>query len=192
MEMCRFSGVEDVEYKKVAAALQRMAEKKRMLSPEQVQTLLTSLGFSQINARHMTIAKAYVGTCEWFLNTPGYIDWLDPKKLDRHDGFLWIKGKPGAGKSTLMKSALGHAKKTMNDTVIIFFFFNARGHELERSTIGMYRSLLLQLLERLSNLRLERSNISDTFNGALRLSNPSSSKLFGDLGKLHYSVLLTL
>ena len=37
----------------------------------------------------------------------------------------------------------------MKDTSVISFFFNARGGDLEKSTIGMYRSLLLQLLERL-------------------------------------------
>jgi len=35
----------------------------------------------------------------------------------------------------------------MKDTIVISFFFNARGEHLEKSTSGMYRSLLLQLLE---------------------------------------------
>lgn len=52
-----------------------------------------------------------------------------------------------------MKFAYANAKKTMTDTIIISFFFNARGGVLEKSTLGMYRSLLVQLLEKLPELQ---------------------------------------
>jgi ankyrin repeat protein len=158
--MCRFGGLDDVEYKKVAAALCRIttAATRRqpttpeagqsLLSEEEKRVLLASLKFDQIDARQMTIKKAHAQTCKWLLETPKYLGWLDPSKLGEHHGFLWIKGKPGTGKSTLMKFALANARKTMRDTIVISFFFNARGDDLEKSTVGMYRSLLLQLLER--------------------------------------------
>src|SRR4051812_20276076 len=41
----------------------------------------------------------------------------------------------------------------MKDKVVISFFFNARGTDLEKSTIGMYRSLLLQLLQSFPELQ---------------------------------------
>lgn len=66
--------------------------------------------------------------------------------LKSHGGFFWIKGKPGAGKSTLMKYLLSKSKRSKTDTVISSFFFHAQGVDLERSTVGMYRSLLHQLL----------------------------------------------
>jgi hypothetical protein len=66
-----------------------------------------------------------------------------------------------------MKFALTNAYKTMKDKIIISFFFNARGEGLEKSTIGTYRSLLLQLLERLPALW----GIFDSFG----LSSSSSS-----------------
>ncbi|EXL96036.1 ankyrin repeat-containing domain protein [Fusarium oxysporum II5] len=81
-----------------------------------------------------------------------YLDWLNPDMVDEHHGFLWIKGKPGAGKSTLMKFILSNARRRMKDKTIISFFFNARGEELEKSTTGMYRSLLLQMLQQLPRL----------------------------------------
>ena len=68
-------------------------------------------------------------------------------------GFLWIKGKPGTGKSTLMKFALAQAQESMKDPPILSFFFNARGGDLEKSTVGMYRSLLLQLADRFPEFR---------------------------------------
>lgn len=100
----------------------------------------------------MTIKNAHVKTCKWLLKNSEYVDWLNPTKLGEHYGFLWIKGKPGTGKSTLMKFALTNARKAMEDTIVILFFFNARGEDLEKATIGTYWSLLLQLLEQLPAL----------------------------------------
>ncbi|RYP53460.1 hypothetical protein DL770_010991 [Monosporascus sp. CRB-9-2] len=77
----------------------------------------------------------------------------DPTKFSQYNGFLWIKGKPGAGKSTLMKFAYSQATKAFHNGVVASFFFNARGDELEKSTAGMYRSLLLQLFEKLPDLQ---------------------------------------
>jgi len=162
MDMCRFTGLEDVEYRKVAAALQRMTNmiprKPRIgqippLNKEQKQMLLESLRFDQIDSRQMTIKKAHAKTCKWLLEKSEFLDWLNATKLVEHHGFLWIKGNPGTGKSTLMKFALASARKMMKDKIIISFFFNARGEDLEKSTVGMYRSLLLQLLERIPELQ---------------------------------------
>jgi hypothetical protein len=50
-------------------------------------------------------------------------------------------------KLTLIKFALANARETIKDRRVISFFFNARGEDLEKSTIGAYQSLLLQLLE---------------------------------------------
>jgi ankyrin repeat protein len=120
---------------------------------EQKQQLLDSLRFEQMDARQINIKRAHAKTCKWLLHKSEYVDWLDVDKLSQHHGILWIKGKPGAGKSTLMKFILTDARVKMKDTIIISFFFNARGHDLERSTLGMYRSLVLQLLERLPMLQ---------------------------------------
>ena len=161
--MCRFTGLSEVEYRKVASALRRMTRssvssqpkrgEKLSLNEEQKRMLLDSLRFDQIDARQMTIKNAHAKTCKWLLKIFEYFDWVDTSKLQEHYGFLWIKGKPGTGKSTLMKFALANARKTMKDRIIISFFFNARGEGLEKFTIGTYQSLLLQLLERLPALQ---------------------------------------
>lgn len=161
MDMCRFSGPEDVEYRKVAAALRRMTANlpenqvpnpRPSLTPEQRQQLRDSLRFDQIDARHMNIKSAHAKTCKWLRKKDEYLDWLNPSKFSDHHGFLWVKGKPGTGKSTLMKFALAQARRSMRDWVVLSFFFNARGEELEKTTAGMYRSLLLQLLDSIPNL----------------------------------------
>lgn len=177
MDMCRFTGSNDFEYRKVASALGRMANsiskqpimvKKSTYSREQTRLLLESLRFDQINARQMTIKKAHVKTCKWLYTKSEYLDWLDQTKLSEHHGFLWIKGKPGTGKSTLMKYFLANSRKLMKGKVVISFFFNARGEGLEKSTLGTYQSLLLQLLERIPTLEsvFETLDLSVRTNGA--------------------------
>jgi ankyrin repeat protein len=162
MDMCRFSGPDDVEYRKVVGALNRVLEATAKWAPPGVRSVLSaderriyldSLRFDQIDARHATIKTARAGACRWLLGTSEYQDWLEINKISEHHGFLWIKGKPGTGKSTLMKFAYANAKETMTDTIIISFFFNARGELLEKSTFGMYRSLLVQLLEKVPELQ---------------------------------------
>jgi hypothetical protein len=130
-----------------------LGHKVLSLGEEQKRMLLDSLRFTQMDARQMTIKNAYAKTCKWLLHKSEYVDWLDKTKLSEHDGFLWIKGKPGTGKSTLMKFALANARKTLKDKTVISFFFNARGENIENSTIGTYRSLLVQLLEQLPALQ---------------------------------------
>ena len=122
------------------------------LTEERRQQLRDSLAFGQIDARHATIKRAHGRTCKWLKTTDEYLDWLNPRKITEHHGFLWVKGHPGTGKSTLMKFAFNQAQRTMKDKVILSFFFNARGEELEQSTAGMYRSLLWQLLQRIAGL----------------------------------------
>ncbi|KAJ5493608.1 hypothetical protein N7463_009695 [Penicillium fimorum] len=111
--------------------------------------LLDSLAFKQIDARKLTIKTAHTKTCRWLISHPQYEVWLDATRLTQHHGFLWISGKPGAGKSTMMKFAYLDMKSKTRDqhTLTASFFFNARGDQLEKSISGMYRSLLLQLLQ---------------------------------------------
>src|SRR5271170_7789501 len=154
---------------------------KPALTEEQRRSFLDSLRFDQIDARHATIKPAHAKTCKWLLSRSEYQDWLDPKKLSNHHGFLWIKGKPGTGKSTIMKFAFANAKKTMMDTTVISFFFNARGEELEKSTLGMYRSLLLQLLSKLPHLQSVFDPLGSTVSsniGSHRWNIESVKRLF--------------
>ncbi|KAK7428983.1 hypothetical protein QQZ08_004495 [Neonectria magnoliae] len=119
------------------------------------QRLLESLSFQQIDARKTTIRAAHAKTCRWLLRHSAYQNWLDPAMQSQHHGFLWMRGKAGAGKSTMMKFLYLETKKEFNDpdTTIASFFFNARGDYLENSITGMYWSLLMQLLRRFPDLQ---------------------------------------
>lgn len=118
--------------------------------PSHARLLLESLQFDQMDARHLSIKKAHANTCSWVLKTDSYKQWEEQGSSESKK-FLWIKGKPGAGKSTLMKFLLSHKQsqiRKMRHIRLISFFFNARGNNLEKSIVGMYRSLLFQLLDR--------------------------------------------
>lgn len=53
-----------------------------------------------------------------------------------------------------MKHALLRAQQSAVDATTISFFFNARGHDLEKNILGMHQSLLFQLLKTLPDLRV--------------------------------------
>ncbi|POR33318.1 Uncharacterized protein TPAR_06484 [Tolypocladium paradoxum] len=117
---------------------------------------LESLRFDEMDSRQLTVKKAHPETCDWLLNHSDYLHWLDPDEYANHHGFLWISGKPGTGKSTLMNFACEHEKSSKRGgaaAATIAFFFNARGAEIEKSTAGMYRSLIVQLLHKLPDLQ---------------------------------------
>jgi len=126
----------------------RQSNKIRALTVEQMQAFLNSLRFSEIEERQMTIKNAYETTCDWLFECPEYMSWsLLSNNMKTEDPFLWIKGGAGSGKSTLMKFAFTYHPKRQSDDPFIAFFFNARGTDLQKTAKGMYRPLLLQILQ---------------------------------------------
>lgn len=111
--------------------------------------LMESLVFKEMDARFVEVHPNLVGTCEWLPETPEHRRWMDPELMSTHHGIFWVKGKAGAGKSTLMKHASTHAEARCSARQhILNFFFHARGGSFEISTDGLFRSLLHQLLEK--------------------------------------------
>ncbi|OCL10292.1 Het-eN, partial [Glonium stellatum] len=99
-----------------------------------------------MNDRGNDITPAAEGTCSWLLEHKIYKDWNSQSR-----GLLWIKGKPGAGKSTLLKYALQTFQRQEhslpNKLTTLSFFFHGRGAEIQRTPLGLFRSLLHQLLD---------------------------------------------
>ncbi|CVL11227.1 related to ankyrin 3 [Fusarium proliferatum] len=124
------------------------------MGSERRKNILESLNFEEIDVRKSIIKAAHSKTCRWFLKHPDYLSWIDPLQISEHHGFLWIRGKPGAGKSTIMKFIYLESKKKDRKhlSLTASFFFNARGEVLEKTVSGMYRSLLLQLFHGFPNL----------------------------------------
>jgi hypothetical protein len=87
------------------------------------------------------IADAADNTCKWLCTHPNYEKWFQSRS-----SLLWIKGKPGAGKSTLIQYAI--RQENSNGATLASFFFNGRGSTIEKTPLGLYRSILHQLLPR--------------------------------------------
>lgn len=110
--------------------------------------LLESLTFDRMNARLRNVATALSNTCQWLQRHRDFCAWADPARVQEHGGFSWIKGKPGSGKSTVMKTIVGWAEQAWDTQITLTYFFNARSpDQLEKSSLGLYRSLVYQILE---------------------------------------------
>ncbi|KAK3371759.1 hypothetical protein B0T24DRAFT_579192, partial [Lasiosphaeria ovina] len=141
-ELVKFAS-HDHEYEMVSDVLCRMNTAKDQVLSETAQNCLKSLAFPQMQNRSHDIGaagNAVEGTCEWLLQHKTYSSWA---VCDR--GLLWIKGKPGSGKSTLLKYALDKYE-TRDGALVLSFFFHGRGDELQRTPLGLWRSLLHQVL----------------------------------------------
>ena len=108
-----------------------------------------------MNAREGRIESAAPDTGDWLLQSQDFKDWAERKRLQQHHGFFWVQGNPGSGKSTLMKKAYSRIQSISRDptSIVAAFFFNARGDEIEKSPIGLFRTILHYLCQHISALR---------------------------------------
>ncbi|ETS81647.1 hypothetical protein PFICI_06649 [Pestalotiopsis fici W106-1] len=141
-EMTKFTSEADDNYIKVCGELERIC---KIVKERAQETIQRSLGFPNMNRRYQMIETPVHQTCLWLSTSENYQGWIERKQIASHQGFLWIKGKPGSGKSTLMKHAF-EGVHTTTKTVKASFFFNGRGDRLEKCTSGFLRSLACQLL----------------------------------------------
>ncbi|KAL9617944.1 MAG: hypothetical protein Q9160_007310 [Pyrenula sp. 1 TL-2023] len=177
---------------------------KRSLQVEQ-EKLLQSLFYPEMAVRQENINDPYEGTCEWLFQFEEDDDTTEPWSRDNDlrvenrvasEMFLtwlqedkdmfWIMGKAGAGKSTLMKH-LFHHRRTHDElsnwsgsrdipTILAGFFFWNPGTSLQKSLLGMLRSILHQIISQRPSLTsllssgprrsANDSKINFTFTGA--------------------------
>lgn len=117
-------------------------------------TLLRALRFNLMNFRHSKIKDAHMNTCRWMLNHQ-FSRWVLS-----HVPLFWISGKPGSGKSTLMKflvdnrqvsQLLKHWSRGVKVLTSSYFFW-INGTEMQKSQEGLLRSLLYDLIRQDPNL----------------------------------------
>jgi ABC-type iron transport system FetAB ATPase subunit len=116
------------------------------------KAILDTLYFSQLREREYAVAEAHKSSFEWILNERGgnnFVTWLR-----QSDDIFWIAGKAGSGKSTLMRFLADHPKTTQflrqwaGDKRLIMakHYFWSPGTPVQKSQDGLFRSLLLQIL----------------------------------------------
>jgi ABC-type polar amino acid transport system ATPase subunit len=84
------------------------------------------------------------GTCEWFLQSDRYIEWLQPS-MSTKSNLLWVQGKPGSGKSTLAAQIVQDIQSRPGS---IALFVLCKDSEENKNDLGsILRNLVFQLLE---------------------------------------------
>ncbi|KIX07334.1 uncharacterized protein Z518_01987 [Rhinocladiella mackenziei CBS 650.93] len=115
-----------------------------------------SLWFREMGARRDNIGRAADGTCSWLEN-----DWYYREWTRQNHGLLWITGNPGAGKSVLLDTLVSTIEREAADTdlIVASFFVHGRGSQMQRTSIGLYRSILHQILSKAKPLLSKFSKI---------------------------------
>ncbi|KAL6414132.1 hypothetical protein AUP68_00648 [Ilyonectria robusta] len=142
---------------------------KAWMSSNSTKVVLEMLDFPRMNRRHEEVSETYENTFSWILHRDTSYEDGEPDLGMRHQhtragfvswlregsGIYWINGKPGSGKSTLMKLIRGNPQTDEHlrhwagniPLVIGHFYFHDRGNDLEKSQIGLFRALLLQIFK---------------------------------------------
>lgn len=126
------------------------------------QDTLDSLTFESRPVRHSQIAIAHEKTFKWALATekdpslgPSIGAWLK-----QGDGIFWVSGKPGSGKSTLMKYIADSSITSDLITewarpckaAIVSHYFWITGTSMQKSQKGLLQSLLYDILRQCPDL----------------------------------------
>ncbi|KAM0177136.1 hypothetical protein ACHAPF_004492 [Botrytis cinerea] len=166
--ICRFSGPESKSYQRILGILKEYADEANSRIPEELtsedKAVLSSIYYPELGQRRRNANNAYKDTCSWIFQNRSYLQWKDIQR-----SLMWIKGKPGAGKSTLMAYILSNFRHRDPRHLLLNFFFHGRGVPLQRSPEGMYRELMYQLYSQASPIReqLRKSFVEKKASGQL-------------------------
>src|ERR1700761_1030169 len=81
------------------------------------------------------------------MEIPSFRGWYSTDENQAPSRLIWLKGEPGSGKSTLMKTSyLRKAEQDLN-TNVAAFFFDSSGTKLQKSPTGLWQSLIYQLCQ---------------------------------------------
>lgn len=113
--------------------------------------VLKGLKFQEIGDRSERIADAHQETFQWIFHEPreskwsSFVEWLSGDQ-----NLYWVTGKPGSGKSTLMKYIIVDERTCDNlnkwadgkELVLSSFYFWNSGTQMQMSREGLLRTLL--------------------------------------------------
>lgn len=115
------------------------------------QEVIRSLNYQARKLRHDDIEDAHIRTFQWVFGSPHdqLLSWLESGT-----GIFWVSGKPGSGKSTLMKFIVDNSRTKealaiwagTRTCVTASHFFWISGTAMQMSQEGLFRSLLYEIL----------------------------------------------
>lgn len=119
-----------------------------------------SLNTAATKERFFELEEAHRKTFDWLFNPEivTFSAWLNDD-ITASGPVYWIQGKPGSGKSTLMKYAMNDTRTWQllkglegADWCRVAFFFHDRGHTIQKSLTGMLQELINSLWRQLPEL----------------------------------------
>ncbi|KAF3028781.1 hypothetical protein E8E15_004221 [Penicillium rubens] len=149
-DVARFASTKDPSYLAVRNSLAAYIESKRdseisqgqRVKGDRLEALNTFLGFSEAPEGDLMSKDdtRVPGSCDWFLRKPSFERWLDSS----YSQVLWLRGRPGAGKSVLASHIINHLRILGQDCC--FFFF--KQEDKSKVTINSFlRSLARQMAQ---------------------------------------------
>jgi len=146
------------------ASVSEEHEKEQKFRNAVNENILQSLYSPALNERYEVVHEAHTRTFQWIYRPQSdddaqwdsFVDWLTER-----DGLYWIHGKAGSGKSTLMKYIWNHhLTRTHLSTwagdakllIAHFYFWDLGSDKLQKSQLGLFRSLLYQILSKIPSL----------------------------------------
>lgn len=154
--------------------LSRLAQEGTTVVSE--QRFLKTLWFTGMRDREENVRNADKSTLHWIFDgtPPKTFKGKHPKLaqwLEKESEIYWVQGKPGSGKSTLMKYLCGHPKTqeilerwaSPKRLVTASYFFWYSGGNIQRSLKGLLQSLLYEVLRKAPELI---SQVCPDFDGA--------------------------
>ena len=159
--MCRFSDQNDPRFRPVLLAVSSAIKTALQKSDPLYQACLEALSSMDFQQRRLLLPDSPQSTFEWIWTHSTFTNWLDGDSE-----ILWLRGKPSSGKSTFMKCIReglveqiqvgeGEGRVAMEGShrqVLVDFFYNARGTNVEMEHISMLRSILWQILSQVPAL----------------------------------------
>ena len=164
----RYDLLETMEITTSISMLAVSSEEEADLRNDIQTTIIESLQYPTMTNRYEDISEAFPQTLEWAFqdSTNEHQPRANLAKwLKNGEGQYWVSGKPGSGKSTLMKHLfddrrtwqyLQHWARTIEPVdaplnIATFFFWNS-GTSEQKSQVGLLRALLHQILKQTPDL----------------------------------------
>ncbi|KAK8215691.1 hypothetical protein IWZ01DRAFT_175264 [Phyllosticta capitalensis] len=140
-----------IDYTRIAELFERLKSEDK--DAEKALDMLKRLRYVDYSKRYHDITEAHQRTFQWIFDNPEhqFTHWLE-----QQSGIYWITGKPGSGKSTLVKFIVEHDQTreklltwaSQQDLIVAQHYFWISGSKMQRSLEGFLRSIVFQILRK--------------------------------------------
>ncbi|KAK8251215.1 hypothetical protein IWZ00DRAFT_487733 [Phyllosticta capitalensis] len=140
-----------IDYARIAELFKKITNEDK--ETQKALDILKLLRYADYSNRYHDITEAHQRTFQWIFDNPEhqFTHWLE-----QQSGIYWITGKPGSGKSTLVKFIVEHDQTreklltwaSQQDLIVAQHYFWISGSKRQRSLEGFLRSIVFQILRK--------------------------------------------